>query len=126
MSLPFVLAGPILRRVEPRLVSVWLALNRPATVTITLWEGRTKGGAGESFRSNPPTQTLRIADNLHVTVALARISPDSAKILKPNVTYSYDLTIVDGANTHTLRSLGLLKSIPSYLFRRSALRQGLS
>ncbi len=94
-------------------MSVWVALSRPATVTITLWEGRTKGGAGELFRSNPPTQTLRIADNLHVTVALARIAADSQTILKPNVTYSYDLTIVDGANTHTLRSLGLLKSVPT-------------
>jgi hypothetical protein len=111
--LPFVLAGPILRRVEPKLVSVWIALSRPASVTITLWEGRTKGGAGELFRSNPPTQTLRIADHLHVVVALARISPDSQTILKPNVIYSYDLTIVDGPNTHTLRSLGLLKSTPT-------------
>ena len=83
MSLPFVLAGPILRRVEPKLVSVWIALSRPATVTITLWEGRTKGGSGELFRSNAPTTTLRIADNLHVTVALARIPTDSQKILKP-------------------------------------------
>ena len=103
MSLPFVLAGPILRRVEPKLVSVWVGLSRPAKVTVTLWKGRTKGGAGEFFRSNPPTQTLRIADNLHVAVALARISPDSQKILKPNVIYSYDLAIVEGANTHTLR-----------------------
>jgi hypothetical protein len=113
VSLPLVLAGPILRRVEPKLVSVWIALSRPANVTITLWEGRTKGGAGEFFRSNPPTQTLRIADNLHVTVALARISPDSQKILKPNVTYSYDLAMVEVASTHTLASLGLLKNIPT-------------
>jgi hypothetical protein len=113
VSLPFVLAGPILRRVEPKLVSVWIALSRPASVTITLWEGRVKGGAGEFFRSNPPTPTLRIADNLHVTVALLRIPADSQKILKPNVIYSYDLTIVDGANTHTFASLGLLKNIPT-------------
>jgi len=113
VPLPFVLAGPILRRVEPKLVSVWIAFSRPANVTITLWEGRVKGGAGEFFRSNPPTPTLRIADNLHVVVALLRIPADSQKILKPNVIYSYDLTIVDGANTHTFASLGLLKNIPT-------------
>ena len=114
MTLPLVLAGPILRRVESNLVSVWIALSRPANVTITSWEGRIKpGAAGEFFRSNPPTPTLRIADNLHVTVALARIPAGSQKVFKPGVIYSYDLTIVAGANTHTLASLGLLKNIPT-------------
>ena len=114
MALPLVLAGPILRRVESNLVSVWIALSRPANVTITSWEGRIKpGAAGEFFRSNPPTPTLRIADNLHVTVALARIPAGSQKVFKPGVIYSYDLTIVAGANTHTLASLGLLKNIPT-------------
>ncbi len=114
MALPLVLAGPILRRVESNLVSVWIALSRSANVTITLWEGRIKpGAAGEFFRSNPPTPTLRIADNLHVTVALARIPAGSQKVFKPGVIYSYDLTIVAGANTHTLASLGLLKNIPT-------------
>jgi hypothetical protein len=28
-ELPFTLAGPILRRVEPRLVAVWVALREP-------------------------------------------------------------------------------------------------
>ena len=114
MSLPLVLAGPILRRVEPNLVSVWIALSRAANVTITTWEGRIKpGAAGEFFRSNPPTPTLRIADNLHITVALARIPAGSQKVFKPGVVYSYDLTIVTGADTHTLASLGLLKNIPT-------------
>jgi hypothetical protein len=114
MTLPLVLAGPILRRVEPTLVSVWIALSRPANVTITTWEGRTKPGAsGEFFRSNPPTPTLRIADNLHVAVALLRIPSGSQKVFKPGVVYSYDLTMVAGADTHTLASLGLLKNIPT-------------
>ena len=114
MSLPLVLAGPILRRVEPNLVSVWIALSRPANVTITtVGRADQAGAAGEFFRSNPPTPTLRIADNLHVTVALLRIPAGSQKAFKPNVIYSYDLTIVEGANTHTLASLGLLKNIPT-------------
>ncbi|EHR72229.1 hypothetical protein BurJ1DRAFT_3421 [Burkholderiales bacterium JOSHI_001] len=113
MTLPLVLAGPILRRVEPKLVAVWVALSRPASVTITLWQGRVKGGAGEFFRSNPATPTLRIADKLHVAVALARMAPESNKQLVPGTVYSYDLTLVEGANTHTLGSLGLLKSTPT-------------
>ena len=30
------LAGPILRRVEPTLVSVWVALSEPGTIRVTL------------------------------------------------------------------------------------------
>jgi len=113
LTLPLVLAGPILRRVEPKLVAVWVALSRPASLTITLWHGRVKGGAGEFFRSNPATPTLRIADNLHVAVVLARMAPESNKQLLPSTVYSYDLTLVDGTTTHTLGSLGLLKSTPT-------------
>jgi hypothetical protein len=114
VSLPFVLAGPILRRVEPNLVSVWLAFSRPASITITLWEGRIKAGAaGEFFRSTAATATLRFGDQLHVTTALLRIPAGSEKTLKPGVIYSYDLSIVDGAKTHTLASLGLLKNAPT-------------
>jgi len=78
LSLPFVLAGPILRRVEPNLVSVWIALSRPASITITLWQGRTKTGALDPLiRSDPVTKTTRIADQLHVTTALLRIPAGS-------------------------------------------------
>ena len=114
MTLPLVLAGPILRRVEPTLVSVWIALSRPASVTITTWKGRIKAGAsGEFFRSNPATPTMRFGDNLHVTVALLRIPSGSQKTFVPGEIYSYDLTIVAGAETHTLASLGLLKNAPT-------------
>jgi hypothetical protein len=114
VALPFVLAGPILRRVEPNLVSVWIALSRPASVTITLWEGRIKTGAPEHFlRSDPATRTLRISDRLHVTTALLRIPDGSAKLLKAGVVYSYDLAIAEASMTHTLASLGLLRSAPS-------------
>src|SRR5262245_3130039 len=114
VSLPLVLAGPILRRVEPNLVSVWLALSRPAAVTITLWEGRVKAGAVDHlFRSDPPSATLRVADGLHVTCALLRIPAESPKALRPGVVYSDDVAIADGTATHTLESLGLLRSTPT-------------
>jgi hypothetical protein len=35
-QLPLILAGPIIRRVEPRLVSVWMAFSEPATVTLSV------------------------------------------------------------------------------------------
>jgi hypothetical protein len=114
VSLPLVLAGPILRRVEPNLVSVWIAFSRAASVTLTLWEGRTKAGAVDHFfRSDPPTVTLRFGDQLHVAQALLRIPAASQKALKPGVIYSYDVAITEGATTHTLASLGLLKGVPT-------------
>jgi hypothetical protein len=114
VPLPLVLAGPILRRVEPNLVSVWLALSAPASVVITLYQGRTKAGTLDHlFRSDPPTPTLRCADRLHVALSLARIPPESEKKLAPGIVYSYDLAITAGSSTHTLASLGLLKSAPT-------------
>jgi len=114
MSLPLVLAGPILRRVEPTLVSVWIALDRAASVKLSLWEGRVKAGAVEPLlESDIAADTLRCGDRLHVALALLRIPKESDKLLKPHVLYSYDLRIAAGATTHTLASLGLLKSQPS-------------
>lgn len=114
MPLPLVLAGPILRRVEPNLVSVWLALSTPASLTVTLFRGRTKAGTADHlFRADPPASTLRCADRLHVVQALARIPKESDKTLEPGVVYSYDIAITAGEVTHTLASLGLLASAPS-------------
>ena len=60
MPLPLVLAGPILRRVEPNLVSVWLALSEQASIAITVWERRTKAGTADPLvRSDPPASTMR-------------------------------------------------------------------
>jgi hypothetical protein len=116
VALPFVLAGPILRRVEPNLVSVWLALSRAASVTLTLWQGRTKFSAADHLiRSDPATNTLRFGQRLHIAQALLRIPKESDKTLKPGVVYSYDVEITEtvGGAKHTLASLGLLKSAPT-------------
>ena len=49
MELPLLLAGPILRRVDPTNCAVWLALSKPATVTLKVWEGQlTSRDAGET------------------------------------------------------------------------------
>lgn len=113
MALPLVLAGPILRRVEPNLVSVWVALSRSASVTVTLWQGRVKTGAPDPLiRSDPATPTLRFGAQLHVATALLRIPDASEKRLLPGIVYSYDFEIAETASgtKHTLASLGLLKS----------------
>jgi hypothetical protein len=93
MPLPFVLAGPILRRrAEPA-----------------------RGAPDPLIRGDLATPTLRCAPHVHVALALLRIPQDSAKTLQPGVVYSYDVEIVETTSgaCHTLASLGLRRTAPN-------------
>jgi hypothetical protein len=109
-DLPLLLAGPIVRRVEPALASVWVAFSKPATVTLKIWEGRVSTGAGNVLNVSDPTPTIRIGDQLHVALPLIKILPTSPRLLEPGKIYSYDLEIKVGSTTHTLQSLGMLST----------------
>jgi hypothetical protein len=110
MALPLLLAGPIVRRVEPTLASVWVALSEPATVTLKLWEGRVTAGSGNVLLSSDPpgSRTLRVGEKLHIALAVIKILPTSPRLLQPGKIYAYDLEIKTATETHTLKSLGLL------------------
>jgi hypothetical protein len=117
MPLPMILAGPILRRVEPGLVAVWVALKDSSIVKLSLWEGQIEAPDPEEltpwFRSpDPGARTIRLGDKLHVVVVTLRLPED--KTLVREQLYSYDLEITpDGQTTkHTLKSLGLLNDDP--------------
>ena len=114
MELPVILAGPLLRRVETNLVSVWVALKEAASsVKLSLWEGGgIKAGEKPALVSgpDPAAQTLRIGQQLHVAVVTLKLSADQA--LQPDRTYSYDLSLQTASGTHTLKSLGLLRDDP--------------
>ena len=117
MALPLVLAGPILRRVEPNLVAVWIALQQAASVKVGLWENRVSASDADDnsvfFRSPDPVKTLRVADKLHLAVVTLRLP--SGKTLLPERLYSYDVEItLDGQSAkQTLKSLGLLQNDPA-------------
>ena len=64
-TLPLILAGPMVRRVEPTAVSVWLALREPRDVRLHVFDS-----AGD-FESDP-TPTLAIGKSLHMVVVTAR------------------------------------------------------
>jgi hypothetical protein len=112
MQLPLLLAGPILRRVETTLVSVFVALSESANVRITLWDGRVTAGSGNPWFSSAPTgtNTVRVGAKLHVVVATVKIPKTSPRILQAGHVYSYDCEIVTTNGTHTLKSLGLLNT----------------
>jgi hypothetical protein len=133
-GLPLVLAGPILRRVEPRLVAVWVALSEPHAVLLTVFEGRQVAGTGSGvFTGGTPrmrgaTNTLRLGDRLHVAVVVAELEVASQTTLVPGVNYSYNVAfapvqpghdggkplIVDALEDPTadLKSLGFLRDDP--------------
>jgi hypothetical protein len=133
-DLPLLLAGPILRRVEPRLVAVWVALSEPRAILLTVFEGRQVAGTGPGvFTGGQPkargaTNTLRLGDKLHVAVVAAELPESPASALVSGVNYSYNVSLApvqpghDGGKplivdaledpTADLRSLGLLGDQP--------------
>ena len=115
-ALPLILAGPIVRRVEPDLVAVWVALKEPRVVRLSVWKGLKSTGTGDTiFGDDDPdfaddTETVRVGDNLHVAVVIA--VPPVAMI--PEVVYSYnvafgDISAESFSATADLKSLSLLK-----------------
>src|SRR5215211_1268256 len=111
-----VLAGPIVRRVEKDLVSVWCALRKPATVSLEVFLGATSAGAGPALDAKATRtatelgkQTLRAGDNLYIV--LATFEP--ATPLSPHQIYSYDLAFDEAgtgvtSSTPRLGNVGLL------------------
>ena len=79
MALPLLLAGPILRRVDPNLVSVWLALSEPAKVSLVVYEGIATAANATPFVSGTPEDTWRLGDKLHLALVSARIPETAGK-----------------------------------------------
>ena len=78
MALPLLLAGPILRRVDPNLVSVWLALSEPAKVSLVVYEGIATAANATPFVTSAPEDTWRLGDKLHLALVTARIAETDA------------------------------------------------
>jgi hypothetical protein len=95
-DLPLILAGPILRRVEPRLVTVWMALSDRRSLVLSLFEGRQQAGTGPGpFTGGTPrtrgaANSLRVGEHLHLAVVLAEL-PAAQQPLTPGLNYSYNV-----------------------------------
>jgi hypothetical protein len=119
MDLPQVLAGPVLRRVDPRLVSVWLALGEACDVRLRVWEGRAESGRTDFFQSSPLTPTIRVGATLHL-VQVTIVIPDSdGSSFQADSLYSYDVEVMPTARPaagtpatpFTLATLGMLEVV---------------
>ncbi len=116
MDWPLLLAGPIVRRVEPGHVSVWVALKEPRAVRLSVFDAPIDTGPGDSLFVEPASRmagvsrTVRVGENLHVCVADAAADDP----LLPGHIYAYNVAFgPHGSESFTpaedLRSLLLLR-----------------
>lgn len=120
MALPLLVLGPILRRVEPRSVSVFVATSAEASVRVTLYSGPTdSANVGDALASADAT-TTRFGAQFHAVVVTVRLAephvgahgegntPGQLPLLAGH-RYSYDVTITpSGGAAQRLSDLGLL------------------
>src|SRR4051794_30509144 len=118
-----VLAGPIVRRVQPDLVSVWIALRKPPSARLQVFRGL---GSRNDLTNVPAVQipeqsgvrgippdphTLAVGQELHIAVAIMEPAPPVQ--LEWGQIFSYDLRMKaeedgQGGQEFGLGELGLL------------------
>src|SRR5687768_10181808 len=70
-SLPLVLSGPLLRRVDANSTTVWLATIDPCKVTLRVYETDTNA-SHRDLRQEGTRNTMRLGDHLHVVAITAK------------------------------------------------------
>ncbi len=111
-NLPLILAGPLIRRVEPTSASVWVALSKPSQVELGLWSGPVVATSATGFFGNGSAEhtasanTIRIGEKLHL--ALVTIDLSSNPLAHGHI-YSYNLVFSGSGSQKDLNSLQLLK-----------------
>lgn len=119
---PLLLCGPMLRRVEPGAVSVFVALKHPRTVKLSVF------AAGAAPVAEQEQASVEIGRYLHVCCVTLRLPAPTP--LRPGVIYRYDLTFTatatrdsldTGPATTTLTTLGLLDGVYPLGYERNAL-----
>ena len=115
MAVPLILAGPIVRRVEPRLAAFWVALSKPGSVEVRTWEGAqfAAGAAGSitggaALFASGTSPTVRLGDQLHL--ALVQVKPQAPALpFGTGRIYSYDVVVTPTGGAATgLKAQGLL------------------
>jgi hypothetical protein len=85
-NLPYVLAGPVLRKVAPRSVSVWLATRVGGDVTLTVVDALNAPAPLASGRRH----TVAVGAQLHI-VCVTAVPAEGAADLVEGVIYRYNL-----------------------------------
>jgi hypothetical protein len=105
LTLPLILAGPILRRADTKQVYIWIACNKPVNITAKIFRfadlkninqnklaGETKGtnhnkttttAVGASIIGIGDTKSLRLGERLHIALVSAHpFKPETANVPK--------------------------------------------
>lgn len=90
--LPRLIAGPILRKVTPESVSVWMAFTEPATARMKILDS---SGVVVFDEGNRPT--IAVGDRLHFVVVTAQRKGSESKLV-PGEIYQYKLSFDFGQN----------------------------
>ena len=77
-TLPLILAGPMLRRAEPRAVTVWLALKASCRVILRIYAGNAGGKLVQRFEGT--RQTVRLGDHLHIVAVTASTTNEQEQL----------------------------------------------
>ena len=89
-NLPLVLAGPILRRVTPTSVTVWVALRKSRNVTLIVTDAYgADSGAAAHIQASANRDTVQIGTYLHLVAVTARLAAGKKLTPGPNP-YFYD------------------------------------
>jgi hypothetical protein len=113
---PLLLAGPVVRRVEPTRAAVWVALKEPRAVRLSVFNALVDTGPGDSLLGDASplmtghARTMRVGENLHIAVVQA----GSEDPLLPGRIYAYNVAFGErDAETFTatedLKSMLLLQ-----------------
>jgi hypothetical protein len=81
--LPLILAGPVLRRVTDKSVTVWVAIKQAAAVTLEIYSG--DPGPRVKVGTSPTRRTIAIGRSVHIIAITAQAN------LTPGVVYTYDM-----------------------------------
>jgi hypothetical protein len=96
-SIPLVIAGPMLRKVTDSSVTVWLALQKKAEVTLDVYS--TDAQVASSLLSGK-RKTVRVGRNLHIVAVTAERGNKPA--LTPGTVYYYDLSFATDSGSKDL------------------------
>ncbi len=116
MDLPLILAGPILRRVEPTFAAVWMAVSHPSSIQVDVYPGiadaQAPAGSLAAIHAGPVAtgagRTRRVGERLHIAVVAAHLVQTAPRLL-PGQLFSYNVTVTpDGGQKADLNSERLL------------------
>jgi hypothetical protein len=149
-ELPLLLAGPILRRVEPSQVCIWIACSKAVSIQAEIFrvkpspsektkiESSDSNNENQSENTNPigfgSTKSIRLGENLYVGLVVARPlqsnSDANTNRFPTDELMAYDIEITYYIDSHTnryqkkcerLKDLGLLSGGNSIVYTKDDL-----